>query len=320
MSMYKCAAARAGLAALLCVMLTGPRLLQAEEGGSESHVEQDRQAILAMAGEYAVGFKFQETVILKPGYQRKLAKDSGAYEKVFVVEQMPNKIVLQHLLVSDKGMVTKHWRQDWLYEAKERLEFAEDQVWRVKPIASDHIRRHWTQCVYEVTDAPRYCGTGEWQYVDGQATWTSDPSWRPLPRREYTTRNDYNALRAVNRHTLTPAGWTHEQDNSKVVRAGEKVQSVIVREVGFNEYVKTSQVNFQPVDTYWQKTAGFWAGVRARWEGYVQQHQCIQLKFDLNDIRLIQVAFAQAEHLMQGKAADETALDGAFATLVSGCQ
>lgn len=320
MSVYLCAVARAGLTAITCAVLTAPGVLQAADAVSDNHVAQDRQAILAMAGEYDVGFRFQETAILQPGYQRKLAKDSGAHEKVFVVEQTPSKIVLQHLLVSDSGMVTKHWRQDWLYEATERLEFSEDQVWRVKPLAPDRIRRHWTQCVYEVTDAPRYCGTGEWQYADGQATWTSDPSWRPLPRREYTTRHDYNALRAVNRHTLTPAGWTHEQDNSKVVRTGEKTQSVIVREVGFNEYIKTTKVNFQPVDAYWQKTAGFWAGVRTRWAGYVRQHQCIQLKFDLNDTRLIQVAFDQAERLMQGEVPDEAALDRAFATLVAGCR
>ena len=35
-------------------------------------------------------------------------------------------------------------------------------------------------------------------------------TWRPLPRREYTRRSDYNALDVVNRHTIVPGGWTHE--------------------------------------------------------------------------------------------------------------
>ena len=35
-------------------------------------------------------------------------------------------------------------------------------------------------------------------------------TWRPLPRREYTRRSDYNALDVVNRHTIVRGGWTHE--------------------------------------------------------------------------------------------------------------
>src|SRR3546814_12670956 len=76
----------------------------------------------------------------------------------------------------------------------------------------------WTQCVYEVSDAPRYCGTGKWSYDNGIATWTSDLTARPLPRREYTKRDDYNVLIGINRHTITPNGWTHEQFNTKVLR------------------------------------------------------------------------------------------------------
>lgn len=103
----------------------------------------------------------------------------------------------------------------------------------------------------------------------------SDRSWRPLPRREYTTRNDYNALNVEHRHTITPAGWTHEQDNTKVVRKGEHTESLLVREVGFNDYQKVSVINFKTADDYWQKTAAYWAGIRQRWETTVQKHDCL---------------------------------------------
>jgi hypothetical protein len=104
----------------------------------------------------------------------------------------------------------------------------------------------WTQCVYEVSDAPRYCGTGKWTYTNNVPSWTSDLSWRPLPRREYTKRSDYNALAVVNRHTLTPNGWTHEQFNTKVQRNADGSQVEIAREFGFNDYVKTTEVDFTP--------------------------------------------------------------------------
>ena len=59
-----------------------------------------------------------------------------------------------------------------------------------RPMDPERIPGSWTQCVYEVSDAPRYCGTGHWNHRYGNATWTSDRSWRPLPRREYTKRSD----------------------------------------------------------------------------------------------------------------------------------
>ena len=186
---------------------------------SAANPEQDRKSILAMQGEYIVDFAFDETVLLKPGYERGPAMRSGGNETVIVVEDTPTKIVLQHILVDEKsGHVTKHWRQDWVYEAPSRFEFSADQTWQVRAIPADANRGAWTQCVFEVSDAPRYCGTGAWTYDNGIATWTSDQTWRPLPRREYTKRSDYNAVSAINRHTLTPGGWTHEQFNTKVLR------------------------------------------------------------------------------------------------------
>ncbi len=278
----------------------------------------DRQAILAMQGDYAVDFAFDETVLLQPGYERQAAMRSGGDETVIVVEDAsidgrPTRIVLQHILVDAKsGHVTKHWRQDWTYEAPTRFEFSAEQTWNVRAIPADATRGAWTQCVYEVSDAPRYCGTGRWDYTNGVATWTSDLSWRPLPRREYTKRSDYNALSVVNRHTLTPNGWTHEQFNTKVLRKPDGTQVELAREFGFNDYLKTTEVDFKPARDYWQATAGYWAKVRAHWNGFLSQAPGARLKTKVDGMVMIIPLFTQAGDVQAGKPVVDAAIAKVF--------
>jgi hypothetical protein len=277
--------------------------------------ERDRAAILAMRGEYIVEFDFKETVALRAGYVRKPDKRSGGNEVVIVVEDSQRKLVLQHLLVSDDGTrVTKHWRQDWTYEAPRRFEFSADQTWSVRAIPAEATRDAWTQCVYEVSDAPRYCGTGRWNHRYGVSTWTSDRSWRPLPRREYTTRSDYNAINAENRHTIVPGGWTHEQDNTKTVRGRDgEIDGMLTREFGFNDYRKAEGFDFGPAYRYWQKTAGYWAKVRARWDAYLTQGDGLRLKTQVDGMAMIIPLFAQAGEVEAGKAVAGAEIDKVFA-------
>ena len=47
-----------------------------------------------MQGEYTVDFAFDETVLLKPGYERAAAMRSGGNEVVIVIEDTPQRIVL----------------------------------------------------------------------------------------------------------------------------------------------------------------------------------------------------------------------------------
>ena len=233
-------------------------------------------------------------VSLSPGYVAKAEKKSGPNELVIVVEDSPTKIVLQHLLVMDDGMVIKHWRQDWEYQAKRRFEFVSDQTWRMRDIKPELISGAWTQCVFEVSDAPRYCGTGRFVHSFGVATWTSDHTWRPLPRREYTTRSDYNALDVINRHSITPNGWTHEQDNTKIVRNGENTSKTLVREFGFNDYRNTSEHNFEPGRDYWKATQTYWAYVRAEWDKRFAQNGQVQILTGLTDTQLMSAFEEQA--------------------------
>lgn len=277
----------------------------------------DRQSILAMQGDYTVDFAFDETVLLQPGYERQAAMRSGGDETVIVVEDTPTRIVLQHILVDAKsGHVTKHWRQDWFYEAPTRFEFTADQTWHVRTIPADATRSAWTQCVYEVSDAPRYCGTGRWDYTNGVSTWTSDLSWRPLPRREYTRRGDYNALSVVNRHTLTPNGWTHEQFNTKVLRKPDGTQVELAREFGFNDYLKTTEVDFTPARDYWRATAGYWAKVRAHWNGFLSKAPGVRLKTKVDGMAMIVPLFTQAGDVQEGKPVADAAIAQVFADWV----
>ncbi|MFT4255460.1 MAG: hypothetical protein QM599_00605 [Pseudoxanthomonas sp.] len=299
------------------IALLAATALHVTPARADADPARDRAAILAMQGEHQVDFAFDETVLLQPGYERAPAMRSGGDEVVIVVEDTPTKIVLQHILVDAKsGHVTKHWRQDWVYEAPSRFEFTADQTWTVRALSPQETRGAWTQCVFEVSDAPRYCGTGRWDYADGAPTWTSDASWRPLPRREYTRRSDYNALQVVNRHTLVPGGWTHEQFNTKILRKPDGSRTAIAREFGFDDYRKTDEADFKPAYDYWKATQDFWAQVRARWDGFLSRPPGLHLKTKLDGMAMIMPLFEQADAAVEGKAVDAKAIDAVFAEWV----
>ncbi|MEM1437655.1 MAG: DUF6607 family protein [Pseudomonadota bacterium] len=275
---------------------------------TKDKTDRDRLAILAMRGEHRVDFHFMETVRLGPDYERHDDKTTGAFEVVYVVENTAKQIVLQHVLVMPGGGVIKHWRQDWTFEAPTRFEFVENQTWAVTDLPVEKTRGAWTQCVYEVSDAPRYCGTGKWNHRYGVSTWTSDRTWRPLPRRDYTKRDDYNAINAENRHTVTAHGWTHEQDNTKTVRDGRETMTTLVREFGFNDYRRIEGYDFAPGAEYWAKTGDYWQDVRAAWSRRLQPGDTLYIDTAVDGMPIITGTFgqaAEAEDWSQAKRQEE---------------
>jgi hypothetical protein len=226
--------------------------------------EHDRLAIRAMAGTYAVEFNFVETVALARGYEVKPPKRSGATELVLVIEDSPRRIELQHVLVmGDPATVVKHWRQRWQYEDTDLLEFQGHSTWGHRTLTPREVKGTWTQSVYEVDDAPRYEGVGRWVHNGDSSAWESNETWRPLPRREYTTRADYQVLLGRNRHTVTPAGWVHEQDNAKLRL--DPSREVLVREAGLNRYTRIEK-DLSAGEAYWRETEAYWRDVRAAWD------------------------------------------------------
>jgi len=297
---------------LLIAILQG--MLMCTAAIANTPPEADRTAILAMQGEYHIDFSFEETVALTHDYQPRAPYRTSGDEVVILVEDSPGKIVLQHLLLHiPSGHVTKHWRQDWTYEAPRRWEFTSNQTWRWRDVPADLRQRSWTQCVYEVSDAPRYCGTGRWVHANGIATWTSDASWRPLPRRDYSTRRDYNALNAINRHTITPAGWTHEQDNTKAIRDKTGVVTgLIVREFGFNTYRHATDIDFTPAYSYWNATANYWSRIRTRWNQRLHNSPGLHLTTQPDGMELIKPLFQHANSVIAGGTVDDAELDALF--------
>ncbi|MBS0590552.1 MAG: hypothetical protein JSR65_07925 [Proteobacteria bacterium] len=279
-----------------------------------SPFECDRRSILAMAGEYRVRFAFEETAALAPDYVPHAAQHSGGTELVLVVEDSGEHIALQHILVlGDKHVVVKHWRQDWQYQPSTLLRFHGNGKFTSEAVAPDARVGAWSQIVYEVDDVPRYAGIGRWTHAHGVDAWQSDRIWRPLPRREYTTRKDYSVLEAVNRHTLTPAGWVHEQDNTKLVIDASGAAHALAREVGTNTYTHISNYDFSAGRDYWKRTATFWGEVRAAWERYEAATPSFVTSPEPDAQTRIEEWFKLAERSGDGEKIDPAAIDALLA-------
>jgi hypothetical protein len=266
-----------------------------EEAASGCDPAKDRQAILARAGSYDVEFAFAETEALTPGYQKHEAHRSFATELVIAIEEAPGRVSLQHLLqIGDASQATviKHWRQDWIFQDTELLEFRGRDVWERRDVSSEAARCAWTQAVYGVDDAPRYEGLGRWHHDAGGSRWTSGETWRPLPRREYTTRADYDVLVAINEHRITQDGWEHEQHNEKLVL---EPRHSLVREHGLNRYSRGQAADTAVAAAYWRKSATFWQELRAEWERVFRRAPRLQLQSERAGKRLHEVLFARAE-------------------------
>ena len=234
--------------------------------------ERDRRAILAMAGPYRVSFDFLEVARFDAALKPDIPYQSWATEYVFVAEDRPDFIALQHILamrtVDNQGkvsepMVVRHWRQEWRFEAASYLAYEGANTWAVRALPEAERRGAWTQTVLQVDDSPRYAARGRWQHGEGVSTWISDETWRPLPRREWSVRKDYQVLVGTNRHTLTPGGWLQEENNVKLALGPERRQ--LAREYGVARYDRITGYDFEPARRYFEATEAFWAEVRAAW-------------------------------------------------------
>lgn len=241
--------------------------------------QRDRTSILAMAGDYHVTFDFIETVSFQDDYVIAPPKVSRAREVVRVIEDKGDFISLQHILVMAQDGASfpiKHWRQDWQYEPDRMLVFIGANAWEWRDVPTAERKGKWSQTVYQVDDAPRYGALAAWTYEFGVASWSPAHEWRPLPRRDMTTRNNYHAINAVNRHVITPLGWVHEQDNDKLVLSSGKPE-ILAREIGVNTYERDSSFDVSAATDYWAATETFWAGIREEWAIIAAQNESFGL-------------------------------------------
>ena len=121
----------------------------------------------------------------------------------------------------------------------------------------------------QVDDSARYSATGRWEHNDSQSTWISSETWRPLPRREFSVRSDYDVLVGTNRHTITPGGWVQEENNLKLaLDAAGKARATLpylAREYGLARYERIRDYDFSPGARYFERTEPFWTEVRGAW-------------------------------------------------------
>ncbi|MGC4028237.1 MAG: hypothetical protein QM696_05130 [Steroidobacteraceae bacterium] len=237
-------------------------------------VERDRRAILAMAGDFRVSFEFFEVAAFTGDGTRAQPYQSWGTERVFVDLDEPHHISLVHVLemhmIDAAGkpmapMVTKHWRQDWRYEPEHVVEYQGAERWARRELSAAERQGKWSQTVYQVDEAPRYGALGRWQHSAAFSSWIGNETARPLPRREWTVRDDYSFLLGTNRHTIMPAGWLQEENNLKVAAPGAATPYV-GREYGVARYERIGGNYFVEATAYYQSTRAYWNQVMAVWD------------------------------------------------------
>ena len=294
-----------------------------------SKFEKDRRAILSMAGDYRASFDFLETLGFFPEHEVVAPYQSWATEHIFVVEDRDDFISLQHILVMQmqqedgtlsEPYVVKHWRQDWSYEDRYLNVFLGKDTWGRETLKRSDIKGTWSQAVFQVDDSPRYDSVGKWVHVKGYSSWTSTQTWRPLPRREKSVRDDYDVLIGTNRHTITLSGWSHEQDNLKVVTTSPSERSVggklhpnytvRGREIGLNRYERIEEFDFSPAINYWSATKEFWKLIRNKWQEIIASGKTYKLVETTDESFLMGAMMAadQIFHSEEDSRPDETDL------------
>ena len=127
-------------------------------------------------------------------------------------------------------------------------------------------------------------------------------------------RDDYDAILAVNRHALTPDGWVHEQDNSKLVMR-DGAPHILVREVGVNTYTHTDDIEARIAEDYWAETEDYWAGVRAEWARLEAEKESFGLTIQGEPEPLYMPLLELAGAVEEGEKSTEVALAEARAVI-----
>jgi hypothetical protein len=277
-------------------------------------LERDRRAILAMAGDYQVNFDFLEIETFQPGTARDKPYQSWGTERVYVDADTGTYISLVHILdmriLQDDGklsepIVTKHWRQSWQYEPREIVEYKGNNRWDTRKLSSTERKGQWAQTVYQVDESPRYASVGRWNHSGSFSSWISGDTWRPLPRREWTARSDYQVLLGTNRHTIAATGWLQEENNLKMVLGTngqmDAGQPYRAREYGVARYSRMRGGDFAAADEYYQRTRSFWTRVLTDWHELFQTHPSVTLRAQVDQAGLFKNLFEYADQLAGGQ-------------------
>ena len=275
---------------------------QALQKNQTDGFEKDRMAILALQGTFRASFQFTEVAGFYAPYAPSRPYFSWGTEYVHVLEDRGDFISLQHTLVmfmknekedTNGPIVMKHWRQDWQYQNPLQFQYSGNDQWHTHTLPSAQVKGQWSQSVYQVDDSPRYQARGQWQHLPSFSSWQSDSFTRPLPRREFSVRDDYQTLQGQHRLTLTPTGWVHQQSNQKMQTAPTRV---LAQEIGLNRYERIIDPPLErAARNYWEKTGPYWLAVRYAWDNILRSRNEWQLQRKVDGRYLFEKHFAQAE-------------------------
>jgi hypothetical protein len=256
---------------------------------SQTSLKKDRESIMKMCGCFQIEFNFTET------FQHSIDKDykpsdeyySTAFELAIPIKLDKKSIKIQHLLIVGKDSnraVIKHWRQDWIYQNQDIYNYYPDNSWVFSKLNQSRVKGQWTQKVFQVDDSPRYQGSSTWVHIDGKSYWENTTN-APLPRREYTKRNDYNLLKRTNRHEITQDGWVHIQDNKKILSDSNN-QILLSEEKGFSTYKRVDKKKCDIAYDWWVNNESKWSSIRTVWDNVYKKEETINLKKELNGRKL----------------------------------
>lgn len=300
------------------VELAPPRALPlASVVRASNSFEKDRAAILSLSGDYKTSFHFLETLGLYSEHEPIRPYHSWATEEVRVLEDSGSFISLQHTLVMHfemedgsvmEPMVMKHWRQDWTYEDTDLHTYRGDSTWSRARRDPNSVSGAWSQAVWQVDDSPRYEAIGRWTHDGNRSIWTGENSWRPLPRREYSVRDDYGVMEGFHRIVITPTGWIHEQNNWKRVEGNlVEVPEYRGHELGIDRYERITSPSLSKSDNYWEKTGVYWSEVRKVWKEVFAERERFSLKSKVEGRSQFEFHFEYVGRLEAGETYDPKA-------------
>ena len=270
---------------IIILLLVSPIITNAQK-------KQDIEAIKEMCGCFEIDFKFSETFQYSndSNYSKSKNYNAKALEYAKLIKDEKGHISIQHLLVMGDYII-KHWRQDWIFQNRDLLKYDGNNTWKYISKTKKDVKGQWTQKVFQVDDSPRYEGSATWVHADGKSYWENS-SYAPLPRREYTKRNDYNIMIRGNRHEITEDGWVHDQDNFKVVKDSESDSEVIIAsEKGINSYTRVDESNCKEAIKWWDENNEKWLLVLEKWNSIYSKKDDISLRQSVENKPLFSFLF-----------------------------
>jgi hypothetical protein len=229
--------------------------------------------IVSMEGCYDVTFEFKE-VETAPHARASENYFARAKELIVVDKNTPQEIHLQHILISKSGII-KHWRQEW-YKVTENeiqvMKYVAPNRWEMNNFSATNQENIWVQYVSNTDDAPRYSCASLWN----NKSWKCQ-DYAPLPRREYTKRNDYNMMLRGNEVIITNNGWIHAQENYKYLFNENNSPIFVGKEVGSNTYTKISEDVCEEAKLWWEKRRPYWVVVQNMWKHVFEDHNPLLL-------------------------------------------